>query len=182
MHSHPAISREPGGLWLLSLHPHIQVTSRCSCSVSLGLLLSLSWGWKGLREGICLMHLRLTPGLAKNSAPSNSLPPSSYPQLLIYNPNELLTVPICSSLACWGKGERGGDNKKGETERTVGFRCSAPASSPAAGLLGIYGLHGCHLPSCQRLPLSHTPGGPTPEGERVFDRRGCNHFLSCPDP
>lgn len=78
-HSHPAISGEPGGLWLLSLPPHIQVTSRRSGPVSLGLLLSLSRGWEGLREGLCLVCLRLTPGLAKNSAPSNCLPPSPYP-------------------------------------------------------------------------------------------------------
>lgn len=183
-HSHPAISGEPGGLWLLSLPPHIQVTSRHSGPVtseprtSPESLLGLGGTERGTMPRVPQAYTRPGQELCPFQLPSSL----AVPQLLICNPNELLTVPICSSLACWGKGARGGDIEKGEAERTVGSRCSAPASPPAAGLLGIYGLHGCPLPSCQRLPLSHTPGGPTPEGERVFERRGCNHYLSCPDP
>lgn len=66
----------------------------------LALLLSLTWGWD--IPGPCL---RLHKGcLARTLLPPTPfLHPTPHPQLPICNPNELLTTPICSSLASWGK-------------------------------------------------------------------------------
>lgn len=102
-------------------HPgHLQTQRPSEPRTSPESLLGLGGTERGTMPRVPQAYTRPGQELCPFQLPSSL----AVPQLLICNPNELLTVPICSSLACWGKGARGGDFEKGEAERTVGSRCS----------------------------------------------------------